>query len=38
VLLPILRHRLMLKLGEVEEEKVEIRLQEIIDRIVEKVF
>jgi MoxR-like ATPase len=38
VLLPILRHRLMLKLGEVEEDKIEIRLQEIIDKIVEKVF
>ena len=38
VLLPIFRHRLMLKLGEVEEENIEIRLQEIIDKIVEKVF
>jgi MoxR-like ATPase len=38
VLLPIFRHRIMLKLGEVEEENIEIRLQEIIDKIVEKVF
>jgi len=38
VMLPIFRHRLMLKLGEVEEENIEIRLQEIIDKIVEKVF
>ena len=38
ILLPIFRHRLMLKLGEVEEENIEIRLQEIIDKIVEKVF
>jgi MoxR-like ATPase len=38
VLLPIFRHRLMLKLGEVEEDKIEVRLGEIIDKIVQKVF
>lgn len=38
VMLPIFRHRIMLKLGEVEEENIEIRLREIIDKIVKKVF
>ena len=38
VLLPIFRHRIMLKLGEVEEENIELRLREIIDLIVKKVF
>jgi MoxR-like ATPase len=38
VMTPILRHRLVFKPGEVEEEETEIRLREIIDKIVQKVM
>jgi len=35
---PILRHRLVFKPGEVEDEESEIRLLEIIDKIIQKVL
>ena len=38
VMTPILRHRLVFKPGEVEEEEAETRLREIIDQIVQKVL
>jgi len=38
VLYPIFRHRLMLRLGEVEEHNIEARITQIIDLIVQKVF
>lgn len=38
VLLPILRHRLVFKPGEVEEEETEMRLAELIDKVVRKVL
>ena len=38
VILPILRHRLVFKPGEVEHDETEIRLHEIIDEIISKVL
>jgi MoxR-like ATPase len=38
VMTPILRHRLVFKPGEVEEDETETRLKEIIDKIVQKVM
>ncbi len=38
VIMPILRHRLVFKPGEVEHDEVEIRLHEIIDEIISKVL
>jgi MoxR-like ATPase len=38
VVLPILRHRLVFKPGEVELEETETRLHEIIDEIISKVL
>lgn len=38
VMTPILRHRLVFKPGEVEEEETEMRLREIIDKIIQQVM
>jgi len=38
MLFPIFRHRLVLKMGEVEEQNIEARLEQIIEIIVKKVF
>jgi MoxR-like ATPase len=38
VMTPILRHRLVFKPGEVEEEETEMRLREIVDKIIQKVM
>lgn len=38
VMTPILRHRLVFKPGEVEEEETETRLREIIDKIIQRVL
>jgi len=38
VMTPILRHRLVFKPGEVEEEETETRLREIIDKIIQQVM
>lgn len=38
VLTPILRHRIVFKPGEVEEEEAEARLSEIIEKIIQKVI